>query len=127
MERRGDVTSGCEDQLMMTVDQEAVALAEKHYAIEDGLLNIVRLIPQGAGQSEGKEKIALLEVNENTVPTGVMPIEFAPAPASGIHYPSVIVEVTPEEYERIRSAELSLPAGWSLGEAIPRPHAVNGQ
>ena len=42
------------------------------------------------------EPIKLLEVNENTVAAGVMPLYFGPAPASGIPYPSVIVEVTGE-------------------------------
>jgi hypothetical protein len=64
-----------------------------------------------------------LEVNADTVPTGVVPLHFGPAPASGIPYPSVIVEVTPGEFDRIRARELPLPAGWEVGEELPRPAA----
>jgi hypothetical protein len=49
-----------------------------------------------------------------------MPLKFDAAPASGIDYPSVIVEVTPDEYESIKKNELSLPIGWFLGPVIPR-------
>jgi hypothetical protein len=56
-----------------------------------------------------------------------MPIEFGPAPASGIHYPSVIIEVTPDEFEQIKSKQLPLPLGWSLGDSIPRPTPVDSQ
>ena len=64
--------------------------------------------------------IKLLEVNADTAPSGVMPLHFGPAPAGGIPYPSVIVEVTPDEFERIRAHELKLPDGWTIGEEYPR-------
>ena len=50
----------------------------------------------------------------------IMPIEFGPAPASGVHFPSIILEVTPDEYEKIKTGELVLPNGWEIGEEIPR-------
>jgi hypothetical protein len=56
-----------------------------------------------------------------------MPLQFGPAPASGLHYPSVIVEVTPDEYSRIQSGELKLPDGWTLGEEIPKPRPEEGE
>ena len=112
---------------MDTVDQEARRLAEKHYEIESGVRSIILLRQRANGQLQAEEKIALLEINENTVPTGIMPLEFRPAPESGFHYPSIIVEVTPEEFERIKTKELSLPDGWSMGEEIPRPHMANGR
>jgi hypothetical protein len=74
-------------------------LAKKHYQVEAGLNKIIRC--SGAADVEFRplEPIKLLEVNENTVPSGVLPLHFGPAPASGITFPSIIVEVTPEEYE----------------------------
>ena len=57
----------------------------------------------------------------NTVESGVMPLHFGPAPASGIPYSSIIVEVTPSEFEKIRTHELRLPDGWEIGEELPRP------
>jgi len=50
-----------------------------------------------------------------------MPLHFGPIPASGVPFPSVIVEVTPDEYERIQRRELKLPAGWENGEELPKP------
>ena len=112
---------------MGTVDDEARTLAEKHYVIEVGVSDIIQLRQDIASNGGQVKKIALLEVNVNTVPSGVIPIEFGPAPASGIHYPSVIIEVTPDEFEQIKSKQLPLPLGWSLGDSIPRPAVVNGQ
>jgi hypothetical protein len=108
------------------IDDEARNLAQRHYQVEVGLRDIIRLEQKADVEvirtQEHVEKIGLLEVNENTVPSGIMPIEFAPAPAAGIHYPAVIIEVTPDEFELIKSSELALPSGWVLGEAIPRPN-----
>lgn len=112
---------------MDTVKDEAKRLAEKHYEIEVGIRSIILLRQQTDNNDDGDKKIALLEINENTVPTGIMPLEFRPAPESGFHYPSIIVEVTPEEFERIKTKELLLPDGWSMGEEIPRPYASNGR
>ncbi len=112
---------------MKNVDDEAKLLAEKHYQIESGVRDIIQLNQQVECEVVHGKKIALLEVNENTVPCGIVPIEFGPAPASGIHYPSVIVEVTPEEFEQIKTNKLPLPDGWSLGSPIPNPLLVNGQ
>lgn len=72
------------------------------------------------------EPIKLLEVNENTVPAGVMPLHFGPAPAIGITFPSVIVEVTPDEYKKIQSQELKLPKGWDEREALAMPPGTVG-
>jgi hypothetical protein len=72
------------------------------------------------------EPIKLLEVNTNTVPSGVLPVQFGPAPASGIPYPTIIVEVAPEEFEKIQTHELKLPKGWQVGEEMPNPQDQNG-
>ena len=48
--------------------------------------------------------------------SGIMPLYFGPVPSSGIPYPSVIVEVTPDEFERIKVKELELPNGWAIAE-----------
>jgi len=99
----------------------AKELALKHYQVEPGLTQIIRY--SGPPQLEATlvEPIKLLEVNELTVPSGIMPLHFAPAAASGILFPSVIIEVTPEEYEEIRSRKLKLPEEWKFEDTLPRP------
>jgi hypothetical protein len=107
---------------MANVEEEAVELAKKHYAVEEGLKDIFVLNEVVEVEVvRGGETVKLLEVNENTVPAGVAPIQFGPAPSSGIHYPSVIVEVTPAEFEQIKANKLPLPNGWQLGDRVPKP------
>ena len=98
----------------------------KHYQAETGLQSIFLLTGAAEAEVRPVEPIKLLEVNSNTVPSGVLPVQFGPAPASGIPYPSTIVEVSPEEFEKIKAKELKLPKGWQVGEEIPKPPATNG-
>jgi phage FluMu protein Com len=99
----------------------ARAMARKHYQAEAGLQKVIRLTGSADAEVRPVEPIKLLEVNANTVPSGVLPVSFGPAPASGIPYPSVIVEVSPEEFVKIQTQELKLPKGWHLGEEFPKP------
>lgn len=98
----------------------AKEIARKHYQVEPGLTQVIRY--SGSPQIEAipLEPIKLLEVNENTVPSGVMPLRFGPAPASGIPFPSVIIEVTPDEFQRICAQELRLPEGWKFEAKLPK-------
>ena len=43
-----------------------------------------------------------------------MPLGFGPTPEAGIRFPSVIIEVTPDEFEKIEAKELPLPSGWEF-------------
>jgi len=108
---------------MPNKDDDARRLAEAHYAVEPGITEIFRIIGGAATEILPGEPIKLLEVNTNTIPVGIMPLGFRPAPDHGIHFPSVIVEVTPEEFDRIRLRSLPLPEGWELSELVPRPIA----
>jgi hypothetical protein len=97
----------------------ALDLARKHYDLEDGLSQI--FVTVNADEAGRSEPIKLLEVNENTVESGIMPLHFGPAPAAGIRYSSIIIEVTPNEFEKIQSHELKLPEGWEIGGQLPKP------
>ena len=112
----------------VATDKLAVAkeLAKKHFELEEGLTRIFRIIGKTESEVSPAEPIRLLEVNENTVPCGVMPLRFGPVPASGIRYSSVIVEVTPEEFKKIEMKELKLPEGWENWEELPRPQESAG-
>jgi len=96
-------------------------LARKHYEIEEGLTQIFRIIDTTEDADTGGTPIKLLEVNSNTSESGIMPLHFGPTPASGIPYASVIIEVSPNEFEKLRTNELKLPDGWSIGEELPKP------
>ncbi len=108
--------------------ESARELARKHYQTEAGLTRIIRFSGAIDVGAQAIEPIKLLEVNENTVPSGVLPLGFDAAPASGIHFPSVIIEVTPGEFERIQTKELKLPRGWEYRqEELPKPVVGSGQ
>ena len=101
-------------------------LADKHFLVEDGLTRIFRISDSADVERAPTEPIKLLEVNVNTIPSGILPLRFGPMPASGIPFPSIIVEVTPEEFERIQANDLKLPNGWTVSEEMQRPAAHHG-
>lgn len=106
---------------MPAKDIEARELASRHFEVESGLTRVFRISGSPEAEFGPDEPIKLLEVNENTVPAGIMPIQFGPAPAAGLTHASIIVEVTPDEFEQIQRRELVLPHGWQVGDEIPRP------
>jgi hypothetical protein len=112
---------------MTNKEHETQALAQHHYDMEQAVTDIFELEETSTASEAACERISLLEVNENTIPSGIVPIPFDPLPASGIHFPSIIVEVTPEEFARIQRNELSLPKGWRLGSRIPRKDDNGGR
>lgn len=93
-------------------DRAARVLAAAHRETEPGIVRIVQLVSQN--EASPHEPVKLLEVNPATSPSGVMPIAFAPDPPD-VPFPSIIVEATPDEYERIANGQLSLPEAWRLG------------
>lgn len=72
-------------------------------------------------EANQEEPIKLLEVTLATPKSGIMPVYFTPHVPSGIHYPSVIVEVHPDEFQDIKRKKLSLPDGWKIGPEFTRP------
>jgi hypothetical protein len=91
-----------------------MALARSHSAIEPAVAKIVRLISDREDQPD--EPIKLLESNPDTVPSGIVPIFFGPS--DGIPYATIVVEVTPQEFEQVEKSEIDLPDGWKRGEVL---------
>jgi hypothetical protein len=126
-QRIGIDTAHIEGETMPTKEEETIELARIHYEVEEGMTHIFRIIGPAEAETNPSEPIKLLEVNESTIPSGILPLRFGPLAAAGIHYPSVIVEITPEEYQKIRTEELKLPFDWNIGELIPKPQVENGR
>ena len=93
-------------------DQEALKLASAHYDVEPGMLQIFRIRGAAAAESAHEEPIKLLEVNENTIAAGIMPLQFAALPDHGIFHSCISVEVTPDECESSHNCEVGLPNWW---------------
>jgi len=89
----------------------ATDLIQAHFQVEPHLTEVWRI--RGENEGSPTEPIKLLEVNDATVATGsIMPFSFAPT--ADVPYPTIIVEVTPEEFEAVKSDPTKLPRGWSL-------------
>jgi hypothetical protein len=102
-----------EDKMNVKEDT-AKKLADAHRRIEPSILRIMRIVT--SGEESPAEPVNLLEVNRDTTPSGIVSITFGPV--EGVPFPSVVVEVTPDEYEKLTRNQLSLPAGWKLGETL---------
>jgi hypothetical protein len=89
----------------------ARALAEAHRKVDPEILCIIRVVADR--EDDPTEPVKLLEVNPDTPRTGIVPIAFGAAPPE-IPFPSVVIEVTEDELEDIRSGSLPLPNGWRL-------------
>lgn len=98
-------------------DKDAIAqlLATAHSEGEPTIVRIVRLV--GDNEGELREPVKLLEVNPVTSPSGIVPIAFGADPPT-VPYPSIVVEVTPDEYARVQSGQLVLPREWRLGVTL---------
>lgn len=94
-------------------DDTAAELAQSHFSVEPDIVAIYRVVA-AEREDQPSEPVKLLEVNKHTPPAGIRPVHFGPDPAVGIHHASVVIEVTPEEYEKVRRGELRLPNGWEL-------------
>ena len=106
---------------MSSKDEVARQLAHTHFDLEPGMLQIYRLTGSVEAEARESEPIKFLEVNDDTVSAGVLPLHFGPMPKAGVPYSTVIISVTPEEFEKIKTEELKLPKDWKLGEELPRP------
>lgn len=106
-----------------TKDDATRELVEWHFRVEPELQQVLRIV--GENEEAADEPIKLLEVNAATVATGsVEPFAFAASKSTP--FPTVIAEITPDEFDRVRRAEIKLPEGWSLAnvQRFERPRAA---
>ncbi|MHC4178281.1 MAG: hypothetical protein ACYSWU_12290 [Planctomycetota bacterium] len=104
--------------------EEAKKLAQIHY--ESGSTSAVYVATSGIGTDDNPEEpIKLIEVNDDTLPSGIVPLRFGPLPDMGVAHTSTIIEVTQDEFRRIESGDLQLPEGWENRTLIPRPETAS--
>ena len=95
-------------------DKVAQYLAKSHAEMEDSISMICRV---RSGREDNKtEPIKLLEVNSATFASGIIPVTFGPD--RGMPYPWIVMDVTPQEFRRIKAKTLRLPKGWRLGRVL---------
>lgn len=96
---------------MKTIRETAVELAKAHKE-EDPQLVAVYWV-------RDETEIRLVEVTDAVAssPQGeVLPFRFAKSPEDGIDYSSVVVLLSPSEWEQVKTKELQLPRGWDLAD-----------
>jgi hypothetical protein len=97
--------------------ETAESLAKAHFGVEPNLKRIRFIEP--VDNKDPDDPIKLLEVVEGTIERGIEPVAFTSDPAHGIEYPSIIVEVSPTEYEAILDGKLGLGnPDWTLGREL---------
>ncbi len=89
-------------------------IASLHGQMEPSLVAVYLL--RSSRKEEADEPIKLLEVNQVAFAGGVIPVHFGPV--GEVPYPSVIIELTPEEFASLQAGELSLPHGWRLDRKL---------
>lgn len=90
----------------------ARALAKAHRKT-DRKTSVVKLF-----HTTQQDEIHLLEVSAAAPTTGeIMPFRFGEDLAQGVDYPSVVILVSPEEWQEVEAGRLPLPVGWDLTKA----------
>ena len=102
----------------MTRDEAARHLAELQVHVNP-TIHVYRVFSSDAlAEQSETEPIILLYVNEFTFPSeDIWPLGFEPTPASG-NYPTIIMDITPEQFESLKGGEILLPHNWRLGEEL---------
>lgn len=96
--------------------ETAKSLAKAHFELEPDIKHIHLILP--FDNNDPNDPIKLLEVVEGSIERGIEPIGFTADPARGIEYPSVIIEVSPAEYNAyLRDGKLGY-RDWSIGTEL---------
>jgi hypothetical protein len=97
-------------------DETAQRLADAHFRLDQGVSRIIRIVEPD--ESNNAKPVKLLEVNSMTPEAGILPVAMTADPDRGVPFTSVVVEVTPAEFDRLTRGELRLPHGWQLGNEL---------
>ncbi len=79
-------------------------IATSHFRVEPDLKKVFLLDP--VVEDDLREPIKLLEVVEGTLETDFEPVAFAANPGRGVPYPSLILEISPRQFQAIENKEV---------------------
>ena len=102
-----------------TKDEVAEQLAQGHYAIDSGLANIFRVVGPPEREADPDEPIKLLEVYEYAIPERARPDPLPAASAERPGLPAEIVQIAPEEFERLQAHDFGCPTAGGSSSSIP--------
>ncbi len=101
---------------MPTKDETAQVLADAHFRLDEGIARIFRIVE--LQEADESRPVKLLEVNPMTTEAGIMPVGMGADPGRGVFHSSVVVEISPEEFDRLERGELHLPRDWERGQEL---------
>lgn len=90
--------------------------AKEHLKTDPGVVSVYYL-PRNAGDRE----IRFVEVNNligDRTDDILEPIDFGVDNGMDTAHKLFVLDVTPEQWDRIKAQELALPANWSLEDAV---------
>jgi hypothetical protein len=97
--------------------EAAEGLAAAHFRVDPSLRRVHLIEPMC--DRDPSDPMRLLEVVEGTLERGIEPVGFTADPAHGVDCPSVIVEVSPAEFESFRSGTVSFEGrDWTIGREL---------
>jgi hypothetical protein len=102
-------------------DSTAAWYAEEHLKTDPGIVS-VHYLPNNSDDRE----IRFVEVNRligDRTDDVLQPIDFGIDMGTDNAHKLFVLDVTPEQWERIKARELDLPGNWSLDGAIHYPYA----
>jgi len=102
---------------MKTKLETARSLADAHSQAEPSLKRVCLLAP--INEHDPNDPIKLLEVVEGTIERGIEPVAFTADPTHGIEYPSMIIEISPSEYDALRGRKIRVGnQDWTISEEL---------
>jgi len=96
--------------------ETAKALAKAHAEVEQNLKFVFLIQPHN--DQDPNDPIKLLEVVDGTIERGIEPIGFTADSSHEIDYPSVIVEISPNEYQKYKKDGKLNFDNWTIGEEL---------
>jgi len=84
-------------------------LAREHFDLEEGIERVIWV------KNDGVKEIHLIEVNRNTFPEGKV-LTFYLGATEEYPLPVRLADITPEEWDKVKSGLIPLPNGWSLDD-----------
>jgi len=100
---------------MKSIEEVARDLAVAHRREDPATKEIFFLRPSGR-----VDEVRLVEVSGSADSAGeVLPFRFGPNATEGVPYASVVILLSPEDWERVKRGDLELPEGWNRDDLHP--------
>ena len=96
--------------------ETAKKLAETHIEVDPSVQTVFLL--ESTNDDEEGEPIKLLEIVDATIERGIEPVYFVADPSRGIRYPSLIVELSPNEYKTLPRPIRFRTQTWHVGREL---------